>query len=268
MIKRCQPLLGTFVEIKIFAESSAAYLAVDEAFDEVKEVHDLMSFFDEKSELALLNRKACQDAVVVDPRLFEVLTLAQKLFKISDGIFDVTLHRSGKNSSFADVELFDGGAVKFSKNLQIDLGGIAKGYAVDCAAQALENQGIVDYIINAGGDLRVGKSSQKIGIRNPKNLGEIICETEICDRALATSSGYFSHQKIGDKTIYPIFQPRLGALEYSDESISVSAQNCVIADALTKIVAVKKENSAAILAQLGATAMLVSKQNQVIFINQ
>jgi thiamine biosynthesis lipoprotein len=271
MIKRCQPLLGTFVEIKIFSENSAAYLAVEEAFDEIKEIHNLMSFFDEKSEVFLLNKKAHQESVLVDRRLFEVLSLAKNLFEMSQGLFDVSLHRSQENCCFEDVELREDFSVKFRKKLQIDLGGIAKGYAVDRAALILENQGIGDYIINAGGDLRVGKSAQTIGIRNPQKLGEIICETEICDCSLATTSGYFSHQKLGEKTIYPIFQPRpenfRAALEYSGESFSVSAKNCALADALTKIVAIKKENSAEILRQFEASAMLVSSSNQVTLIN-
>ncbi len=268
MIKRCQPLLGTFVEIKIPQENSTGYVAVEEAFQEVQEVHNLMSFFDEKSEVSLLNREAHQRPIAVSSQLFEVLTLAQKISKISDRIFDITLHRSTPNSSFADIELSEKFLVKFKCPLQIDLGGIAKGYAVDQAAQTLENYGITDYIINAGGDLRVGKSAQKISIRNPQNLGTSICETEICNGALATSAGYFSHQEINGKKVYPIYQPRSGALEYRDESVSVFAKNCVIADALTKIVAIKKEDSAEILAQFDAQAMLVLPSNQVIFINQ
>lgn len=267
MIKRCQPLLGTFVEIKVFGENDFAFQVVDEAFEEVKKIHNLMNFFDEKSEVSLLNREAHQHSITVDPRLFEVLTLAKKLFEISHGIFDISLHRSGINSSFSNVELLENYSVKFKQNLQLDLGGIAKGYAVDCAANILEKQGVTDYIINAGGDLRVGNSTQKIGIRNPQNLGAIICRTEISNGALATSSGYFSHQKSGDKKIYPIFQPRLGALKYNNESISVSAKTCILADALTKIVAISKEKSAEILAHFGAQAMLVGALGQVEFIN-
>jgi thiamine biosynthesis lipoprotein len=268
MIKRCQPLLGTFVEIKIEEENSAGYLAVEEAFEEIQEIHNLMSFFDVKSQVSLLNREAHQRLIAVDPQLFEVLTLAQKISKVSDGVFDITLHRSANNSSSADIELLENFRVKFHKPLQIDLGGIAKGYAVDCAARALENYGINSYIINAGGDLRVGKSGQIISIRNPKNLGTAICETEICEGALATSAGYFSYQEIDGKKVYPIFQPRSGAIEYRDESVSVFAKNCIIADALTKVVTILKEKSAEILAQFDAQAMLVSPSNQVTFINQ
>ncbi len=264
---RCKPLLGTFVEIKVFSKNSVAYLAVEKAFDEIAKIHNLMSFFNEKSEVSKLNREAHKQSVGVERRLFEVLILAQKLFKISDGIFDVSLHRSQKNSSFAHIELGENYQVKFKQNLQIDLGGIAKGYAVDAAAKILENHGVLNYIINAGGDLRVGKLPQKIGIRNPKKPGEIICKTEICNRSLATTSGYFSCQKIGKKTIYPIFQPGLGALEYDNESVSVSCESCAISDALTKIVAIKKEDSAEILQQFGAQAMLVSSTNQVSFLN-
>ena len=268
MILRCQPLLGTFVEVKIFSENSASYCAIDEAFGEVQEIHNLMSFFDDKSQVSLLNHEAHKYVINVDPRLFEVLDCAQKISEISEGIFDITLHRSSQKSSASDIKLSKNFSVKFKKKLQIDLGGIAKGYAVDRAAMILENRGITDYVVNAGGDLRIGKSTQKISIRNPKNLGSTICETEICDGALATSAGYFSYQEIGGKKIFPIFQPRIGALEYRDESVSVFAKNCMIADALTKIVMIKKENSQKILDKFDAKAMLVSAANQVTFLNQ
>jgi thiamine biosynthesis lipoprotein len=165
MISRCKPLLGTFVKIKTKQENSSTYQAVEEALEEIKEIHNLMSFFEQKSQLSLLNCQAHSQAhkqpIKVDERLFEVLLLTQKLFKESNGIFDVTLHRSKREygCTFLDVELLENFQVRFKKPLQIDLGGIAKGYAVDRAAQILESQNIKNYVINAGGDLRVGKET-------------------------------------------------------------------------------------------------------------
>lgn len=273
MILRCKPLLGTFVSLKISAENNSAYLAVEEALEEIEEIHNLMSFFDEKSELTFLNQNAHKEAISVDSRLFELLFLAQEISKISGGIFDITLHRSQTKfgSNFSDIELLENSQVRFKKPLQIDLGGIAKGYAVDRAAQILENYGIKDYVVNAGGDMRVGKSIQKISIRNPRKVESAIYETELCEESLATSSGYFSYQEVGDesekKRIYPIFQPNSKAMEYRDESVSVFTKNCMLADALTKVVIILKEESAEILSKFDARAIFVEPSNQIKFIN-
>jgi thiamine biosynthesis lipoprotein len=232
-----------------------------------------MSFFDEKSELTLLNRESHRRNIKVDPRLFEVLSLAQKVSEISGGIFDITLHRSQqeKGQNFSDIELLENFQVRFKKPLQIDLGGIAKGYAVDRAVQILENYSIKDYVVNAGGDIRVGKSMQKISIRNPRKIESAICEAELCDGSLATSSGYFSYQEVSEgrkkKRIYPIFQSNSKAMEYCDESVSVFTKNCILADALTKIVIILKEESAEILSKFNARAILVKASSQIKFIH-
>ncbi len=273
MILRCKPILGTFVEIKIFEESSIAYLAVEEAFEEIDEIHNLMSFFDEKSQLSLLNQKAYKQPITVDSRLFEVLNLAQKISKISGGIFDITLHRSQPKfgANFSDIEFLENSQIRFKKPLQTDLSGIAKGYAVDRASEILEDYGITNYIVNAGGDLRIGKAAQKISIRNPRKLGITIYEEELREASLATSAGYFSCQEVSvdgkKKRIYPIFQAQGKPMEYGNESVSVFTKSCAIADALTKVATIMKEKSSKILSQFNAKAMFIENSNQIKFIN-
>lgn len=267
MIIRCKPLLGTFVEIRAEEKSSASYFAVEEAFTAIEEIQKIMSFFDEKSEVSLLNREAFKRSISVSSELFEVLNFAQKIYQLSDGVFDVTLHRSNKNSSFADIEIGADQSVKFHKELKIDLGGIAKGFAVDCAALALEKNGVENYLINAGGDLRVGKSAQKINIRNPQNFHNSICDAEIISGSLATSAGYFSNYKSDNKTLYPIFESNGKALEYQQESASIFAKDCMVADALTKVALVLKEKSQKIIQAFQAQAMMVKPSGQVYFIS-
>jgi len=266
MILRCKPLLGTFVEMKVLEENSQSYLAVEEALEEIEEIHNLMSFFDEKSEVSLLNKKAHKLPIKVDERLFEVLTIATKLSKLSNGIFDITLHRAKIKGNYLDIKLLEDSKVFFEKELNIDLGGIAKGYAVDRAADILESYNIKEYIINAGGDLRVGEKIQEIDIRNPQKLDSTIYKTNLQNLSLATSSGYFSYKEVNKKRIYPIFQARNSALEYRDESTSVITKKCIYADALTKIVAILKEGSRDILLQLNAKAVVINPLNQVNFI--
>ena len=183
------------------------------------------------------------------------------------------MHRSSrKNSSFSEIELMPDSTVKFKNPLQIDLAGIAKGYVVDRASEILESFGIKNYIVNAGGDLRVGEVAHKIQIRNPQKLDSTIYETEISNSSLATSSGYFSYQEVElnnvSSKIYPIFKSQGEALKYEDESISVLAKDCIIADSLTKVVAILKEKSFNILSQFNAHALLAKNHNQIKFINK
>ncbi len=264
MIIRCKNLLGTFVEIR--AEENS-YCAVEEAFLVIEEIHKMMNFFDENSEVSLLNREALQRPILVSSELIEVLNFAKKLYQVSDGIFDITLHRSGQKASFSDIEIFENNYVKFNRDLKIDLGGIAKGFAVDCAAKALEKYQVKNYLINAGGDLRVGNATQTISIRNPKNIHIPICNAEIIAGSLATSAGYFSSYKNNQKTLYPIFKTSKTALEYEQESASVFAKECMVADSLTKIALILKQESQKIIKAFQAEVMMVKASGEIYFIN-
>jgi thiamine biosynthesis lipoprotein len=267
MIIRCKPLLGTFVEIRIEEESSVGFCAIEEAFSTIEEIQKSMSFFDPESEISKLNKEAHLGQIKVSARTFKILNFAKELYRLCDGVFDVTLHRSAKNTSFEDVEIYADQSIFFRKKLAIDLGGIAKGYAADCAAEAIESFGIKNYLINAGGDLRVGKKTKKINIRNPKNIHQSICEAEIFDGSLATSSGYFSSYKNSQKNFYPIFKSSKNPLEYKDESASIFSKECMIADALTKVALITKEKSKQIIQHFNAQAMIINESGEIYFIN-
>src|SRR5262249_44259358 len=134
-IRRCRPLLGTFVEITASGiEESRLHQAADAAFDAIDEVHRLMSPYDPASELSLLNRGALERTVRVSPPTFEVLRRAQRIADQSSGAFDYTvapaLARWGllppslkcKNPGcWRDVALLPGRKVRFLRPLAIDL---------------------------------------------------------------------------------------------------------------------------------------------------
>src|ERR1700746_1782991 len=154
-LRRARPLLGTIVEITIDSyPDQSAELAIDRAFASIAAIHQQMSFHDPNSLLSRANREAFDRPVSVDDKTFQVLTIARDFYLLSGGLFDPTiapiLQRTEflpafdegpteSEASFADVELLSHNRVRFRRpGIRLDLGGIAKGFAVDQAMAALE----------------------------------------------------------------------------------------------------------------------------------
>src|SRR5262249_4163001 len=168
-LKRARPLLGGFVEIAASgAESTDMATAVEAAFAAVARVHRLMSFHDPGSDVSRLNREAKAGAIAVDPWTFEVLAIAQDLHRCSGGAFDIavapllqdlgllpaTERHEGTPSKCNAIDLLPGCRVRFrNPGVRIDLGGIAKGFAVDRAVAVLKEHRLPPGLVNAGGDI-------------------------------------------------------------------------------------------------------------------
>jgi thiamine biosynthesis lipoprotein len=252
-------MLGTFVAID--AEDSgrseaALHRQVDAAFRDVARVAALMSFHDPASELSRLNAAAHEAAIAVHPWTFEVLAEAIRLGHASAGAFDVavapTLVRlgflpgrigraaTGDGGSYRDVRLCPDGRVRFERPLQLDLGGIAKGFAVDRAAARLARAGVARAAVDAGGDIRfVGTPPRRVWVRSPRAPWTACAPVEVAGPAVATSAGYFAGRRRRGRFVTPILDPRTRRpVRGANSSISVFAPTALLADALTKVVAV------------------------------
>ena len=174
-IRRARPLLGTLVEIQARAPNeSLARQAIERAFGAVLCVHVLMSFHEKNSDVSRLNREAAKRSVRIHHWTARVLRAAQRFAAESEGAFDITVADALRRArllpdvgtrrckgTWRDIEITRDHRVRFTKPLIIDLGGIAKGFAVDRAIDGLRKSGAVSGIVNAGGDLRVfGKSAE------------------------------------------------------------------------------------------------------------
>jgi hypothetical protein len=150
-MRRARPLLGTIVDITAEGDTDLS-VAIEAAFASIEEVQRLMSFHDAKSDVSRINTAQAGDEISIDPHTFRVLCVARQLFEISGGLFDLTtasvlaangfLPRPGKeaipiDASYHDLLLLPDNRVRWHRKGWIDLGGIAKGYAVDCAIAAL-----------------------------------------------------------------------------------------------------------------------------------
>jgi thiamine biosynthesis lipoprotein len=279
-LRRARPLLGTIVEITVGSyQQQAAEQAIDRAFASIAAIHQQMSFHDPNSELSRINREAFERPVAVDEKTFQVLKIARDLYLLSDGLFDPTvaptLQRTGflpvfiegpieSGTSFADVELLSDNRVRFRHpGIRLDLGGIAKGFAVDEAITLLERAGIDNALVNAGGDLR-SSGSFKVGIRHPHRPGRPFISLSVKDMALATSGHYFADRSYDGARIGPFVDVRLQQLRGELLSVTVLATCATVADALTKIVMLDPPNAPALLNQLGAAALVVDRHGSIL----
>lgn len=252
--RRARPLLGTLVDIQV--EGPSADAAVAAAFDEVAVVHALLSFHAHDSELRAINRAVPGARLRVDPRTLAVLRLADALYDASAHAFDC---RVGTPQALADVRLpvaFDGEIVVKQTNASMDLGGIAKGHAVDCAIQVLRSFAIERAVVNAGGDLRHhGVRPMTVQVRDPRNAARAATSVRLDNAALASSTagGLGAHidsaSRIHDAERRPL--PALAGA-------TVQAPTCMLADALTKVVLATGDVAHPLLAQYGAAVVVYS----------
>lgn len=273
--RRARPLLGTLVEITVGDDLTHADVerAVESAFAAVARVQALMSFHDPLSELSRINRVAWLRPVVVSDDTWQVLTAAQQLSDASNGLFDITvaptLERAGflprhadhlpasGHGSWRDVELLADQRVRLARRVRLDLGGIAKGFAVDQAIAQLRAAGVVSGSVNAGGDLRVlGRSMHTLHLRHPDQPTHLLPVTTT-HAAAATSAGYFQHRPWAGQVCGTIVHPGTRLLCDARRSVTVLADQCLIADALTKIMYADPERGSRVLKRFRARTVML-----------
>lgn len=264
---RCRPGLGTFVKVRLSGGSDDAVLLAESerAFREVFRLESLLNFHDPTSELSALNRQACFEPVPVSPEMVEVLSFALTLSEATDGLYDVTVAgaaavagrvsdlgpKPDPRATFRDVEL-EKGAVFFKRPLLIDLAGIAKGFVVDRAFSRLTRCARV--LVDAGGDMRMSPwRGERLAIRLPFDDGFPFLEVEMKAPSVATSSYY------RQKQTYPVFDPRTGRPLCDPRCVSVFAESCMRADALTKAVFLV-EDADDLLGRFEARALVVDEK--------
>lgn len=264
-VERARPLLGTQVDIRVSGLAPVrAHAAIDAAFEAIAEIQRLMSFHDAHSELSHLHRRALYAPVAVHAHTRAVLTCALELCERSQGHFDITVAgelatqghlpmpdspwRPDPAASWRDIELEDD-RVRFHRPLWLDLGGIAKGYAVDRAIDSLYAHGATQGCVNAGGDLRCfGAEPERIQLRSALFTNEAPL-IELSGGSLASSStadrAGAAGWHIDGRTRRTLDAPRFTC---------VLTKQCLYADGLTKITLGAFDDAATLLALYAATA--------------
>ena len=269
--------LGTFVVVKCNtthseAEVASRIMAID------SQMKASMSIFDESSLLSRINRNECD---TLDEHLIYNIKLAETFYTLSGGAYDITVKPLtdawgfGRNTStetpnidsilqfvgYNRIAIEDNRLVKQDCRTQIDLNSIAKGYTVDVVGEELEALGVVDYLVNIGGEIRCrGRNANgklwSIGIETPydgnMSMDSVEKIIEIENGALATSGNYrrFYINDNGEKITHTI-DPRSGySVSSTLLSATVIAPTCAEADAAaTMFMALGSEGGAVELAQ-------------------
>ncbi len=269
-----RPYLGTFVEIGVSGlRPATAAQAVERAFARIATVEKHMSAHDPNSDLGKLYRAAPNTTVTLHPWTVKVIAAAWELHRLSDGVFDVTVGdllarrdllpawRVGKTPSrrgaMNDIELLDDRRIRVRRPVRIDLGGIAKGFAVDMAMVTLMRCRPSSAWVNAGGDMRTfGDRDRPLLVRDPAGPSRILRIGAIRTGAVATSSGYFTSQPGMSQS--SLIDGRSGRMQVLRDSITVIAPKCLWADGLTKVMALDPVNGATLLERYSAAAWRVS----------
>lgn len=248
-VRRARPALGTLVEIRL-RDTPAAQRALERGFAAVDRVHRLMSRQEAESDVARIARAAPGEPVVIDPWTDEVLRRAKELHTLSGGLFDCTV-APGARSSLGDLQLLGNGVAVALRPIGLTLDGIAKGYAVDRAVEALRAAGAEGGVVNAGGDLRVfGEEAESVHVRHPGSPGQLLFIGEVREAAVASSGRYFSDSALVD--------PRTMRAHPTRWSATVIAADCTTADALTKPCLLDRPGAERLAAACEARALLVS----------
>ena len=233
--RRARPLLGTLVEIgtigSVLAPAAAVEAAIGAAFARIGAVQAALSRFESGSEIGRFNDAPAGARIAIGSDARRVLAAAQMLCEASGGAFDISLG-SGSRAWHCDGATLH----KRSAAVRLDLGGIAKGHAVDAAVEVLADAGLAGGWVNAGGDLRAfGAATPPIDLRDEIGGG--------VRRFAQLAEGAFATSRIAGAG---------GRLFHA----SVAAPLCLWADALTKIVALSADDQHPLLARFGAVGWL------------
>ena len=263
-----QAIMGTSVRVELWSEDAgAAQAASASVMTEMRRIEALMSPFLQNSELAHINREAGKKPVVVSDELFSLIQRAQKISKLTQGVFDISFASVGALYDYrrglrpADETIarrlpaIDYRAIRLDPErhslffahpgMRIDLGGIAKGYAVDRAIALLRRAGIRHALVSAGGDSRLlGDRRDRpwfIGIRHPRAPADTPREQArnspvvlpLADLAISTSGDYERYFIRDGVRYHHIINTKTGRSARASQSATVIGPDATLTDALS-----------------------------------
>lgn len=264
LYKKSRAMLDTYVSITVVPDSEVnSHDAVEQAFAAIEAFGNRINFYSDSSELAMINRNAGTTGVSVSADTLDVIDKALFVANASGGAFDPTIgpliqlwnfHESVKprpedvkirlplvNYRNVSIDRDRNMIMLKEKKMLLDLGGIAKGYATDIAVDVLKKNGISSGLVAIAGDIRVfgskpGGKPWNIGIKNPRQKNrshEIIARLQLTDKAISTSGDYERFFIQDGVRYHHLLNPETGFPGLASRSVSIIADQGVLADAFS-----------------------------------
>lgn len=286
-------VMGTRASVSLWSEDDAAPL-FRQLETEMERLNQLLSPWVDDSELARLNRHGHEKPQAISAEFYRLLERSLYFYQLTDGAFDITFasaghlydYREGKAPGEAQlaqaakhigadrIELLPDHRVRFrTHGTRIDLGGIAKGHAIDQGIALLKEAGIEHAWLSLGGDSYVLGDHRgrpwEVGIQHPRNREKIAMRLPITDLAMSTSGDYQRYFIQNGRRIHHILSPQTGKSVDGLASVTVLADNSLDADALsTSVFVLGVEKGLALINQLPETsAIIIDRSGNVFYSN-
>lgn len=289
-----QAIMGTRCVVELWStDRSRGQAAIDAVFTEFRRIDALMSTYKPESELSRVNATAATAPVRVSRELYDLLATSIEYSELTGGAFDVTYASVGylydyrarvhpgaeaiaaalPGIDYRHIELDPKmHSVRFRQpGVRIDLGGIAKGHAVDRGIAVLQALGIDRAMVNAGGDTRIiGDRVGRpwvVGIRHPDDEHKVVLRIPLTDTAMSTSGDYERYFEEDGVRYHHILDPRTGRSAAKLRSVTIIAATATRTDALTKSVFVMgAEDGIRFIDTLGdVDAIAVTPEGKVLY---
>jgi len=287
-------LMGTRVSVELWHDDAgAAAQLIADVLAEYRRIDAAMSTYRPDSEISLVNAQAAAGPVHIGAELFRIVERSLELSAASEGAFDISYESVGYLYDFrahrrpTDEQRLEGVAaidyrrieldaddstIRFGMpGMRINLGGIAKGYAVGRGAQILAAHGIRSALLNAGGDTRVlGDRAGEpwiVGIRHPRNEDAVFTRLPIVDEAISTSGDYERYFEEDGRRYHHIINPSTGSPTNGVLSTTVIGPDPVLTDGLsTTLFVLGVERGLALIETFaGYEAVIVAADGQLSF---
>ena len=267
-LKREEAIMGTAINVELWADDRAkGEAAIDAVMAEMHRIDRCMSPHKPASELSRINRDAAFAPVLLSAEMARLLMRAKEFSALSEGAFDITYavvgqlydYRQGIRPSDAALSRArtlvgwrnliiephrvdpNTSTVRFALcGMRIDLGGFAKGHAVDNATKILRARGIHHANVSAGGDSRVIGDRRgrpwTIGVRDPRRPGEMVAMLPLEDISISTSGDYERYFDADGVRHHHLIDPATGRSPRSVHSVTILAEDGLTTEALSKCV--------------------------------
>ena len=292
--EREEAIMGTRVAVQLWAtDPELAGRAIDAVMADMRRTDELMSTYKPDSQLSQVNAHAYERPVQVDADIIDVVEKSLEYSRLSDGAFDITYASVGYMYDFrahqkpTDAQIAaalpgvdyrkvqvdrEASTIRFlGEGVRIDLGGIAKGYAVDRAIQHLRELGIRHAMVNAGGDTRLlGDRRGKpwmVGIRDPRSAGRVVMRVPLADEAISTSGDYERYFEEDGVLYHHILVPSTGRSARGVRSATVIGPDATLTDGLsTTLFVLGVERGMQLIARMpGVEAVMVDDEGRIFY---